>query len=139
MGAQKVKQGFQTAGRAIKKFAPTVAKFGLKVISAAQSVAARVVKYIPVIGKPASELLKAESKGLNMASNAIHAKLPAKLQKGSAILDDIRDPFGEYPHRPMPSLRLTTGFYIGAAAKAAGKAVGGKQAAAIAQAADQIF
>jgi len=97
-----------------------VAKFGLKVISAAQSVAARVVKYIPVIGKPLSEVLKVESKGLNMASNAIHANLPSSLKKGTQVLDDIRDPFG-------------------AAAKAAGKAVGGKPAAAIAQVADQIF
>jgi hypothetical protein len=115
-----VKQGFQTAGKFIKKYAPMVAKFGLKVISAAQSVAARVVKYIPVIGKPVSELLKVESKGLNMASNAIHADLPSQLKKGTEVLDDIRDPFG-------------------AAAKAAGKAVGGKQVAAVAQIADQIF
>ena len=138
-GAQKVKQGFVTAGKAIKKFAPMVAKFGLKVISAAQSVAARVVKYIPVIGKPASELLKLESKGLNKASDAIHADLPSQLKKGSEILDDIRDPFGEYLRWSMPYLRLTTGFYIGAAAKAAGKAIGGKQVAAVAQVADQIF
>ena len=98
-----------------------------------------MAKYIPVVGKPLSELMKVESKGLNMASNAIHANLPPQLKKGSAILDDIRDPFGEYLRRSMPSLILTTGFYIGAAAKAAGKAVGGKQAAAVAQVADQIF
>jgi hypothetical protein len=138
-GAQKVKQGFQTAGRFIKKYAPVVAKFGLKVISAAQSVAARVVKYIPVIGKPLSEVLKVESKGLNMASNAIHANLPSSLKKGTQVLDDIRDPFGGCRRHSIPSLRVTNSFYIGAAAKAAGKAVGGKPAAAIAQVADQIF
>jgi len=134
-----VKQGFETAGRFIKKVAPAVAKFGLKVISAAQSVAARVAKYIPVVGKPLSELMKLESKGLNAASNAIHADLPSQLKKGSEVLDGIRDPFGEYPCRSTPSLRLNTSFYIGTAAKAAGKAIGGKQVAAVGQVVDQIF
>ena len=45
-GAQKAKQGFEIAGRFIKKVGPAAAKCGLKVISAAQSVAARVAKYI---------------------------------------------------------------------------------------------
>ncbi|KIK03977.1 hypothetical protein K443DRAFT_676296 [Laccaria amethystina LaAM-08-1] len=115
-GAQKVKQGLQTAGKYIKKYGPTVAKIGLKFASTIGSVASRVANFVPVIGKPASKLLRLQSKGLNMASNAIHANLPSSLQKTSKILDDIQDPFGT-----------------------AAKAIGGKQAAAIAQIADQIL
>jgi len=74
--------------------------------------------------------MKVEFKGLNMASNVIHADLPSQLKKGSEILDDIKDPFGEYPPRSMPSLRLITGLYIG---------IGGKQVAAVGQVANQIF
>ena len=94
-GAQKVKQGLKTAGRFIKKNGPMIAKVGLKFASTISSVAARVVNFVPVIGKPASKLIKLESKGLNMASNAIHANLPSSLRKTSEILDDIQDPFGE--------------------------------------------
>ena len=46
------------------KYAPTVAKFGLEIVSAVQSVAARVVKYVPVVVLPTSKVLKQESKGL---------------------------------------------------------------------------
>ena len=134
-----MKQGLDTAGRFVKKDGPTIAKVGLKVVSTTSSVAARVANFIPVIGKPASKLIKLESKGLNMASNAIPVNLTPSLQKTSNILDDIRDPVGEYPRWSMPYLRLTTGFYIGAGAKAAGKAIGGKQVLAVAQVSDQIF
>ena len=88
------------------KYAPTVAKFGLKVIFAVQSFATRVVKY-PAVGLPTSKVLKQESKGFNKASNAIHAYLSPQLQKGSEIFDDIRHPFGESFVQPMVSWRLT--------------------------------
>jgi len=106
-GAQKVKQGLQTAGKFIKTYGPTIAKIGLKTASTIGSVASRVVNFVPVIGKPASKILKVATKGLNMASNVIPANLPSSLRKTSEIMDDIQDPFGESFVWPMVSWRLT--------------------------------
>ena len=102
-----MKQGFETAGRFIKKYGPTGAKFGLKIISAVQSVAARVVKYVPVVVLLNLQGSETGVQGLNKASDAIHAELSPQLKKGSEILDDIRHPFGESFVQPRVSWQLS--------------------------------
>jgi hypothetical protein len=50
---KKMKEGFQKAGKWIKENSPTAVKFGLNILSTAQSVGARVVVFaLPGIGKP---------------------------------------------------------------------------------------
>lgn len=71
-----------------------IAKFGLKVISTVQSVASKVAKFIPGIGKPISAALNGASKVSNLASNKIHVSLGKKLDKGMKIMDKIRNPVG---------------------------------------------
>ena len=106
-GAQKVKQGVKAAGKFVKTYGPTIAKVYLKGAATIASVGSRVVKFVPGLGKPASEILKLGSKGLNTASNAIHANLPSSLRKASGIMDDIQDPFGESIGQFTVSRRLT--------------------------------
>jgi len=62
------------------------------VVSTAQSLASKAAKFIPVIGKPISAALTAASAGTNAASNAIHANLGKKLEKGMNVMDKIRNP-----------------------------------------------
>jgi len=103
---QKAKAGFQKAGTAIKKgfqkvghFIKTtgakIAKFGLKVVSAAAGVLSHVAKFIPGVGPALSGALKGVSKGTDAASNAIHANLGKKLDKGMKVLGYIGDPIGK--------------------------------------------
>lgn len=104
-----IKSGFQKAGRAIKSAAQKVghfvkttgakiAKFGLKIISTAQSLASHVVRFIPGIGQAASAALKAESAGLNKASESIHVSLGKKLDKGMKVMSAMSDPEGTAAH-----------------------------------------
>ncbi|EDR11197.1 uncharacterized protein LACBIDRAFT_384346 [Laccaria bicolor S238N-H82] len=102
---QKAKAGFQKAGKAIKKgfqkvgqFIKTtgakIAKFGLKIVSAAAGVLGTVARFIPGIGTGLSAALKGVQKGTDAASNAIHANLGSKLEKGMKALNIIGDPIG---------------------------------------------
>jgi len=52
----------------IKKNGPTIAKIGLKMLASSQGVLATVSKFIPGVGIPMSQALKAEAQGLDMAS-----------------------------------------------------------------------
>jgi hypothetical protein len=82
----------------VKTTGAKVAKFGLQVMSTAESVGAKVAKFIPGVGKAVSTALNVESKVTGFASNAIHAKLSPKLQKGMNIMNKIQHPVSEY-HR----------------------------------------
>lgn len=69
-----------------------VAKFALKVVSTAASVVGRVISFIPGVGKVVGKDFYGISKGLDVASNAIPAKLDPKLEKGMAIMPKIQRP-----------------------------------------------
>jgi hypothetical protein len=86
----------QKVGNFVKTTGAKVAKFGLQVTSTAASVGAKV--FIPGVGKTVSTALNVESKVTGFASNAIHAKLSPKLQKGMNIMNKIQHPVSEY-HR----------------------------------------
>jgi gas vesicle protein len=94
--AKKIGHGIKTAAKKVGHFVKTtgakIAKFGLKVLSTAQSVAAKVAGFIPGIGKPIGKALKAASMGTNALSNRIHVSLGSKLDKGMRVMDKIRNP-----------------------------------------------
>lgn len=90
----KMKEGFQKAGKWIKETGAKVAKFGLKVVATIGAVASHVAKFIPIIGQPLSAALKVHSFAMNKASDAIHADLGSKLNKGMHVMDIIQDPLG---------------------------------------------
>lgn len=69
-----------------------MAKFALKVVSTAASVVGRVISFIPGVGKVVGKDFYGISKGLDVASNAIPAKLDPKLEKGMAIMPKIQRP-----------------------------------------------
>lgn len=90
----KIKEGFVKAGHWIKENGAKVAKFGLKVISTVASVASKVAKFIPGIGKPISTALDIGSKLTNLASKHIHADLPDNLKKHMDNMDKVQNPIG---------------------------------------------
>jgi hypothetical protein len=85
-------------GNFLKTTGAKIAKFGLEVVSTAASVASKFAKFIPVVGKAVSTALKVESKVTGAVSNAIHANLSPKLQKGMSVMGEIQHPFSEYHH-----------------------------------------
>lgn len=89
-----IKKGFQKVGHFIKTTGKKIAKGALKVIATVQAVASHVVKFIPVVGNAASTALKLSSKGLNAASDAIHANMGKKWDKASKVMDIVQDPIG---------------------------------------------
>ncbi|KIK03997.1 hypothetical protein K443DRAFT_676314 [Laccaria amethystina LaAM-08-1] len=104
-----IKHGFQKAGTAIKQgvqkavkkvgtFVKTtgakIAKFGLKVASAAAGVLSTVSRFIPGVGPGLSAAFKGASAAANAGSNAIHANLGKKLDKGMKVLNIVKDPIG---------------------------------------------
>ena len=91
-----MKEGFQKAGTWIKDNGAKVAKFGLKIVSAATSVAGHVAGLIPGVGKAVGKSLSAVSKLTDFASDKIHADLGAKLNKGMDVMNKIEHPLGEY-------------------------------------------
>ncbi|KAF8960462.1 hypothetical protein BDZ97DRAFT_1311929 [Flammula alnicola] len=101
MESSMIGQGIKTAAKKVgtffKKTGAVIAKFALKVVATVQKVASKIVKYIPVIGKPLSKALGASSSAWNAASNAIHAKLPKKLEKGTKVMDTVRTVAGFVP------------------------------------------
>jgi hypothetical protein len=110
--AKKVGNGVKTAAKKVGNFVKTtgakVAKVGLKVLSTAQSIGAKVAGFIPGVGKPIGKALKGASAVTNAISNKIPAKLGSKLDKGMKVMDTIRN--------PMSAVK-------GKAGKAAGKAL----------------
>jgi hypothetical protein len=96
--AQKVGAGIKTAakkvGTFIKNTGAKVVKFGLKVASAAAGVLSTVSRFIPGVGPGLSAAFKGYSAATNAASNAIHANLGKKLDKGMKVLNVIKDPIG---------------------------------------------
>jgi hypothetical protein len=89
----------------VKKNGAKIAKFGLQVMSTTESVGAKLAKFIPGVGKAVGTALDAESKVTGFASNAIHANLSPKLQKGMRIMNKIQHPVSEY-HRFFRSERF---------------------------------
>jgi hypothetical protein len=79
----------------LKTTGAKIAKFGLKIISTAQSIAAKVVGFIPGL-KGVGKAIKAMSMGTNALSEKIHVSLGAKLDKGMRVMDKIRNPVSEY-------------------------------------------
>jgi len=96
--AQKVgagiKKAAQKVGTFIKKTGAKIVKFGLKVASAVGGVLSTVSRWIPGVGPGLSAAFKGYSAATNAASNAIHANLGKKLEKGMKVLDIIKDPIG---------------------------------------------
>ena len=84
-------------GHFVKTTGAQVAKFGLKLVSTAQKVASKVVSFVPVVGKIAGKALEGVSAGLNAASNAIHVKIPGRLQKGVNVMNKVRKISGYVP------------------------------------------
>ncbi|KIK03996.1 hypothetical protein K443DRAFT_650142 [Laccaria amethystina LaAM-08-1] len=89
-----MKKGFQKVGQFIKTTGAKIAKFGLKVVSAAAGVLGTVARFIPGVGSGLSAAFKGVSKGADAASNAIHANLGKKLEKGMKVMNIIEDPIG---------------------------------------------
>lgn len=91
---KKVQHGVKTAVKWVKKNGAPIAKFGLKITSAAVSLASKAAKFIPapVVNKLVSTGLQATSMAINKASDAIPAKLDPKLQTGVKVLDIVKDP-----------------------------------------------
>ena len=71
----------------VKTTGAKVAKFGLKVFQSVEKVGSKLVSWIPGIGKPLSKAMDAVSKVAGIASDHIHVKLPAKLEKGMNIMN----------------------------------------------------
>jgi TctA family transporter len=90
-----MKKGFQKVGQFIKTTGAKIAKFGLKVVSAAAGVLGTVARFIPGVGSGLSAAFKGVSKGADAASNAIHANLGKKLEKGMKVMNIIEDPIGK--------------------------------------------
>ncbi|KAF8960457.1 hypothetical protein BDZ97DRAFT_1833770 [Flammula alnicola] len=105
--AQKIGHGIKTAakkvGTFLKKTGAKIVKFALKVVSTVQKVASKIVQFIPIIGKPLSKGLAATSAGWNAASNAIHAKLPGKLERGIKVMDKVQKVAGYVPRDMLES------------------------------------
>jgi hypothetical protein len=93
---QKMKEGLQKAGTWIKDNGAKVAKFGLKAVSTAASVAGHIVSLLPGVGKIVGKSLSAVSKLTDFASDKIRADLGDKLNKSMNILDKIEHPLSEY-------------------------------------------
>jgi len=107
--AKKVGEGVKTAAKKVAKFAKTtgakIAKFGLEVVSTAESVASKVAKFIPGVGKPISAALTGMSKVTGLASDKIHANLGSKLQKGMDVMKKIQNPVGGAAGKVLNALR----------------------------------
>lgn len=86
----------QKVGNFVKTTGAKIAKFGLQVLSTATSIASKVAKFIPVVGKVVSTALKAESKVEEIASDAIHVQLSKKLTTGISVLKKIQHPVCKY-------------------------------------------
>jgi hypothetical protein len=82
-------------GEKLKKGFGEVVKFGAKIYATAAKAVGRVANFIPGVGKAISSVANGVSRVANFVSDKIPVKLPAKLQKGVNIMNDIQDPFGK--------------------------------------------
>ena len=64
-----------------------VAKFGLKVVQSWEKAGAKVVRFIPGIGKPLSKAMEGVSAAAGAISDRIKVKLPGKLEKGMKVMN----------------------------------------------------
>ncbi|KAF8996161.1 hypothetical protein BDQ17DRAFT_957139 [Cyathus striatus] len=98
-GFQKVGQGIKTAAKKVGRFVKTtgakIVKFGAKVVSTGMSVLSKVAKVIPGVGKAISAGLKGVGTAADVVSNAIHANLGKKLDKGMKIMDKVQNPISK--------------------------------------------
>jgi uncharacterized NAD-dependent epimerase/dehydratase family protein len=83
----------------VKTTGAKIAKFGLKVVQSVEKVAAKVVSFIPVIGKPLSKVMDGISKVAGVISDHIKVKLPAKLQKGMNVMNKANKILSFIPRR----------------------------------------
>jgi hypothetical protein len=90
--AQKIGHGIVTAakkvGTFVKKTAGKIAKFGLKILATAAEIGGKIIGFIPG-GKIIGKALDGAAKGLDIASDKIHANLGSKLEKGMKVMDKI--------------------------------------------------
>jgi hypothetical protein len=89
--AQKVGSGIRIAAKKVEHFAKTtgatVAKFGLKVAQTVGNVVAKAASFIPDVGKPLEKAIGGVAKVYGAASDAIHAHISTKLQKGMKVMN----------------------------------------------------
>jgi hypothetical protein len=71
----------------VKTTGATVAKFGLKVAQSVGNVVAKAASFIPDVGKPLEKAIGGVAKAYGAASDAIHAHLSSKLQKGMKVMN----------------------------------------------------
>jgi len=97
----KVGEGISHAVHAVGHFIKTtgakIAKVGLKIVATVQKVAAKVVGWLPGIGKPLGKIMEGESEGLNKASDAIHAHIGGKLGQAMHRMDKAQKIVGYIP------------------------------------------
>jgi hypothetical protein len=102
----KVKEGLSHAVHAVGHFIKTtgakIAKVGLKIVATAQKIAAKVVGWLPGIGKPLGKIMEGESEGLNKASDAIHAHIGGKLGQAMHRMDKAQKVVGYIPRSYIP-------------------------------------
>ena len=87
----------QKVGHFFKETGAKIAKFGLKVIATVTKVVSKVVGFIPGIGKIAGKAMELVSKGINIASDKIHATLGGKLGKAMAGMNKTNKVMGYIP------------------------------------------
>lgn len=87
----------QKVGHFFKETGAKIAKFGLKVIATVTKVVSKVVGFIPGIGKIAGKAMELVSKGINIASDKIHATLGGKLGKAMAGMNKTNKVVGYIP------------------------------------------
>jgi hypothetical protein len=97
--AKKIGSGIKTAAKKVWHFMKTtgakIVKFGLKVVQTVGTAVAKVVSFIPDVGKPLERAIDGVAKGAGMISDKIHVKLPPKLQKTVNGMDKA-DKYMEY-------------------------------------------
>lgn len=89
-----IKHGFQKAGHWIKENGLKVVKLGLKAVATIKKVASHVVRFIPGVGTALSAGLDAASMATNAAADAVPAKLTGNWAKANTIMGHIQNPFG---------------------------------------------
>jgi hypothetical protein len=103
--AQKIGHGIKVAAQKVGHFIKTtgakIIKVGLKIVSTIQKVAAKVVGFIPGVGKVLGKVLEGASAATNAISNKIHVKIGGKLGKAMAGMDKARKIVGYIP-RELP-------------------------------------
>ncbi|KAF5324281.1 hypothetical protein D9619_011214 [Psilocybe cf. subviscida] len=97
-----IKHAAQKVGHFVKTTGAKIAKVGLKIVATAQKIASKAVGWLPGIGKPLGKIMEGESKGLNKASDAIHAHIGGKLGQAMHRMDKAQKVVGYIPRSYIP-------------------------------------